>query len=160
PGTDVLTDVTAVDTRSDRRLQLVWDAASQFDRQIRNASVRIEDAGGADRLRWTRLETQRAGAAAIERRRVDVEPQAAENHSEKDPRAQLGMNDTGVLADPADAGVLGVHAFLHWTRVDVRARVERLVARLAHPREQCVEPRADDVVVIVAPCISRDLRLR
>ena len=57
-------------------------------------------------------------------------------------------------------GVLRVDALLHRAGIDVGARLERLGRLLAHPREQRVEPRADHVVVVVAPRVARDLRTR
>ena len=127
---------------------------------VRYEMQRVESStpGADERLRRARLEAQRAGAALVERRRVDLERQAADDLAEKQPRAELGVDDAGVLADPADARVLRVDALLHRAGVDVGARLERLRCRGAHPREQRVEPRADHVVIVVAPGVARDLR--
>ena len=144
--------------RSNPGAMVVWDVAAQLDRQIRDTARRIEHAGRDDRMRRTRVEAERAGAALIERRRIHLERQAADDRAEKDPRPEPRVDDAGVLADPADARVLRVHALLHRAGVDVRARLERLGRCLAHPRDERLEPRADDVVIVVAPGVARDLR--
>src|SRR5256885_10621752 len=108
----------------------------------------------------TRLEAQRTSAALIERRRVHFERQTADDLGEKDPRPELRMDDAGVLADPSEPGVLRVDALLDGPGVDVGARVERLRPAVAHPRDQPREALADDVVIVVAPRVARDLRTR
>ena len=79
PRTDFLADVAAVDVRADGRRELVGNRAALLDRQVRNAARRVEHAGRDERVRRTRLEAQRARAALIERRRVDLERQAADD---------------------------------------------------------------------------------
>ena len=113
-----------------------------LDRQVRDAARRVEHAGRDQRLRRTRVEAQRAGAALIERRRVGLERQAADDLAEEDPRPELRVDHAGVLADPAEARVLRVDALLHGAGVDVGPRLERLGATVAHPGEQRVQPRA------------------
>src|SRR4030095_3470039 len=124
------------------------------------AARRIEYAGSDDRLRRTRLEAEHAGAALVERRRVHLQRQAADDLREKDPGSDVGMDDARVLADPPDAGVLGVDAFLHRSGIDIHARLERLGRALAHPGEQRLHPRADDVVIVGAPRLARHARAR
>ena len=117
------------------------NVAPQLDRQVRNAARRIEHAGRDQRLRRARLEAQRAGAALIERRRVDLERQAADDLARGTSTIRARVDDAGVLADPADAGVLRVDALLHRPGVDVGARLERLAAtRSRIQRDQRVEP--------------------
>ena len=69
-----------------------------------------------------------AGASASSGRLQMISPR-------NDPRAELRTDDAGVLADPADAGVLRVDALLDRAGVHVGARLERLGGRLAHPRD-------------------------
>ena len=85
-----------------------------------------------------------------------VEGQARDEAPEEEPRAQLGVDDAAVLADPADAGVLRVDALLNGPGVHVRPRVKRRAVFEAHPLGQCVEPLADDDVVVVAPGVAGD----
>src|SRR5437899_8988241 len=109
------------------------------------------------RAGWTGVETERAGAALVERGLVGLERQAAHDFGEQDPGAEVRVDDARVLADPAEAGILRVDALLHRPGVDIRSRVERLRVLLAHPREERVEPPADDVVVVVGLRVPRDL---
>ena len=106
------------------------NAPSMLDRQVGDAARRVEHARLRRARGRTRLEAQRAGAALIERRRVRLERQAADDLGQEDPRPERRVDHAGVLADPADAGVLRVDALLHRTGVDVGARLERLAATL------------------------------
>ena len=49
--------------------------------------------------------------------------------AQEQPRTELGIDQAGVLADPAEPGVLRVHPLLHRAGVHVGARVERLGRR-------------------------------
>src|SRR5262249_17196894 len=126
PGTHLLAHVAAVDVRPDRGLVLARDVAAKLNRQIRDAARRIEDAGRDDGARRTRVQTTGARSALVERWRIDRQRQAAEDRAEKYPRSERRVDDARILADPADAGMLGVDALLDRPGVDVRARVEWL----------------------------------
>ena len=128
------------------------------DRQVRNAARRVEDARRHQRLGRTGLEAERAGAALVERRPVSVKRKAADNLREKNPRPELRVNHARVLANPAEPGVLRVHALLNRSGVHVRPRLEWIAMHVAHPCQQRVEPCPEDIVIIVAPGISRDVR--
>ena len=75
-------------------------------------------------------------AALVERRLVDLERQAADDLGQQRPRSDRGADHARVLADPSNPGVPRVHTLLNRTGVDIRPRLERLVGRAAHPREQ------------------------
>src|SRR5262249_33596074 len=156
PRTDLLTHIASVDAGADARVVLPRDVAAKLDRQVRHAPGRIEHPGRDERAGRTRLEAQCAGAALVERWRIHLERQTADDLGEKDPGPERRVDDAGVLANPADAGVLRIHTLLHRTGVDVGARVERLSRLFAHPSEQALEALADHVVIIVAPCVARD----
>ena len=104
--------------------------------------VRIEHARLDERAGRTRLETARAAAALLEPLRVGLERQRADDLAEKQPRAELGVDQAGVLADPAEPGVLRVDALLHRAGVDVGARVERLGRLLRASRRAARRARA------------------
>src|SRR5215510_5473999 len=97
-----------------------------LDGEIRNALRGIEHAWRADRVRRAGFNAERARTALIERRGVRFQIQAADDLAEEDPRTELGIDDAGVLADPADAGVARVDALLDRTGVDIRTCIERL----------------------------------
>ena len=79
----------------------------------------------------------------------------------KDPRSELGIDQAGVLADPAEARVLRVDALLHRPGVDV-ARAPRTLDRAARaqPLDKRIHAPLDDVVVVVAPGVAGDQRRR
>ena len=88
--------------------------------------------------------------------RVGREIEVADQHAEEQVRAELGVDQAGVLADPAEARVRGEHAFEHGARVDVGAPAT------ARPRER-LERVADGaqaiehhVVVVVAAGVAGD----
>ena len=78
--------------------------------------------------------------------------------AEEDPRSESRVDHARVLADPADTGVLRVDAFLHRPGVDVGAASNGVGDRSRIQAQQRVHPRADHVVVVVAPRVARDLR--
>ena len=116
---------------------LVGDCRAQLDRQVRQTTVRVEHTGLDERVGWTRFEATRAAPALLESLRIRLERQRADDLAKEQPRAELGVDETGVLADPAQPGVLRVDALLDGTGIDIRPRVERLGRLLAHPVEQC-----------------------
>src|SRR5205823_11528146 len=150
PRTHFLADVAAVYVRADGGTHCLGDVAAQLDREIRDAAIRVEDARRDDRTGRTRLEAQRARAAAIERREVDLERQTANDHAEENPRSDLGIDDAGVLPDPPDAGVLRIDALLHRSCVDVGASLGRFCRLLLISREMRAEMADDDTVNVVA----------
>src|SRR5262245_23598161 len=93
PRTDVLADVATVDVRADRRTKAIGDVAAILDRQVRDALRRVEDTWTEDGLRWTRLDAERAGAALVERRRIDLQRQAANDRGEEDEGSVLGADE-------------------------------------------------------------------
>ena len=105
------------------------------------------------------LQAQRARAALVERRRVHRERQGADDLRQEQPRAELGVDEAAVLADPAEAGILRVDALLDRPRVDVRARLERLGAGGPQPVQELPRAPPDDRVVVLAPGVARDTGL-
>src|SRR4029077_16359201 len=150
PRAHFLADVAAIHMRADAGAAPGGDGSPQLDREIRNTARRIEDAWRDERVSGTRLETQRACPALIQRRRIDLEWQTADDFREEDPRSEPRVDDARVLANPADAGILRVDPFLDRTSVNVGARVERLRRRGPHPAQQLVEPPANHVVIVIA----------
>jgi hypothetical protein len=153
-----LADIAPIDVIPHRRGQRFRNTALELYREVRNATRGVEHSWGDDRPGGTRFDAQGARAALIEGGGIDVERQAANNFREKDPRAALGVDHAGVLADPTDARVLRVDTLLDRARIHIRASVEGFRRCVAHPVQQGIETRADDVVVIVAPGVPRDVR--
>ena len=110
---------------------------------------------------------QRSGAGKAAVRLSFAKIKRSQNHAKKEPRSELLVDDAGILADPSDAGVFGVHAFDERAGVNVGAET---VASCQLPVVSCVWPGAqfifnlylylpqaalDGVVVIFAgPCVA------
>ena len=83
-------------------------------------------------------------AALLEPLRVGLERSVHDDLAEEQPRAELGVDQAGVLADPAEPGVLRVDALLHRAGVDVARGLERLGRhrRASRPAARRGAPRA------------------
>ena len=143
-GTDFLANVAAVDVTADRCTMRFRNRRPQLDRQIRQASIRVEDARFDERSRWTRLEAARAAAALFEPLRIGLERQCADDLTQEQPRSDFAVDQARVLPDPAEPRVLRVHALLHRACVHIGSPVEWRITRRLHPRQQRIEPRLDD----------------
>src|SRR4029453_3253239 len=76
---------------------------------------------------------------------------------EKEPRSEPGIDQAGVLADPAESRLLREHPLLHGAAVDARERLETRAGRLRHPADERPQPRSENFVVVAAPRIPPDL---
>ena len=121
---DVLADIAAIGVRAEQDALLLDNRALVLDREIGQASCRIEHARFDQRSGRTRGETQRARSALIEDGLVRLQIEVADDFREEDPRTQLGVDQAGVLADPAQTGVLRVDPLLHRPGIDISARFE------------------------------------
>ena len=134
PRADILTNIAAENVPPHSRPQLFRNRAALLNREIRNAQARIKFSRRNNRLRRTGGYATRARAAAIRSRQVSRKFrrnfQRREDYSEKQPRAQLLVDDAGVLPDPSDARILGIHAFDKRAGVDIRTKFNSLVSSL------------------------------
>src|SRR5215469_8301938 len=113
PRTNVLADIATEDVRSHRRPLGFRDRPAKFDGEIRNAEARVDRIsalGGRrnDRTGWAGIYTTRAGTAAIRRRgifRIGFDFERDQQFSQEEPRAALLIDEAGILADPAEAGL-------------------------------------------------------
>ena len=120
---------------ADHLAEWLGDLVLQLDREVRHAAGGVQDPRVDDGAGWTRLQAQRAGSALVERRGGGVERQAAQDLRQEQPRPEVGVDDTRVLADPPQPGMLRVDTLLDRSGVDVRLGLERDVAGLPHPLE-------------------------
>ena len=74
-----------------------------LDRQVRQAAGRVEDARLDERAGRTGLETRVQLTALLQPLRVGLERQRADDLAEEEPGAELGVDQAGVLANPARA---------------------------------------------------------
>src|SRR6185436_2506258 len=131
-----LADVAPVCVLANCVAMFLWDGSLQLDREIREASRGIEDTGIEESTRRARVQASCARTALIECRRIRAERQTADNLGQKNPGAEIFVDETCVLPDPSKPGILGVDAFLHRPGVDVGAGFERVTRDLAKTRDQ------------------------
>ena len=98
--------------------------------------------GAMNRVGGAGVDAARAGAAAVGSGQVRAQFQRSENHAEKQPRAQLLVDDAGILADPADAGIFRGHALDDGAGVDVAARGKICRAPAGTPVQPRLRPPA------------------
>ena len=70
----------------------------------------------------TGFEATRATSAAIRGRKVGLQFERGQDHSQEQPRAELLIDDAGILGDPAHPGVFRVDAFDERAGVDIGAK--------------------------------------
>src|SRR5215475_46645 len=153
PGTNVLADVAAEDVVAHGGPQLLWNFASLFNREIGDTQTGIEFARGRDRLCRTCVNAAGTASAAIRRGKVRRKVERGEHHAEKEPGAQLLVDDAGVLADPSDASVARVYPFQDRTGVDIAAGLKReaaLFCCLTDCRLHLPEARQQSIMVVLA----------
>src|SRR5207244_10131851 len=116
-----LTDVTAKHMICDFRPMLCWKGASQFDREVGDAQSRIESvhvASGHNRRSGACVDTARARAAAIGRRRIRLDLDRDQLVAQKKPRPHGLVDETSILADPAQPGAARVTPLQQWRSID------------------------------------------
>src|SRR5688572_23974086 len=136
PWTHILADVATIRMIADLRPLRFGDWAIHLDGQVRDAFGSVQHAGVDNRAGWTGVDADRAGAALIEAGRVRLEREIGCDAGEEKIRALLAVDEAGVLADPAKAGVLGVDALLNVMLVDEDLGIEGVGQLTPHPFEQ------------------------
>ena len=111
PGADREAIVAAIDAVADQRAQLVRDRPLVLDRQIGDAAPRIEPVRGRERGGRAGVETAPAGAAMVALGRVGRQRQAQIDLAEEQPGAEIARHEVGVLALPAEPGLLRQRLF-------------------------------------------------
>ncbi|ERO63384.1 hypothetical protein P308_02935 [Pseudomonas piscis] len=89
---------------------------------------------------------------------VHWQRQVDEQFAEEEVAAGLAVEDQGVLADPAQAGLFGNGFFQHWRTVDEGAVAEG-PDDLLDALGQLLHALADQLVVVAAQGIARDVGL-
>ncbi len=129
PGADVLTNVTAEDVGAHAAAMLFGDWPAEFDGQVGDAAAGIDGPSpveGDDCLGGARFDTAVTGAAAVRGRAIGGEIERREDLAQEKPGALAFMNQTGIAANPAQAGFAGVGAFEQRGGVAADLVVERL----------------------------------
>ena len=157
PRAHELAVVAAVDAVAQRLAELRGNRGAQLDRQIRNATRRVQLVRRDDRAGRTDIDAGTAGAAVVGRRLIERQRQVGEDLAKKEPRAGVAMEQVGVLADPAEAGVARERFLQDRAAVDehtVRARGAVRADFLGELRE----PSAQHFVIVAAERVAGHVR--
>src|SRR5690242_5112992 len=104
PRAHILTDVAPEQPVAHERALACGELPAALDRQVGDAAAGIEDMRRHERGGGARVETGSAAAAAIRLEgEVGVEQSVGEDDTDERKRADLGVNEHGVLADPAES---------------------------------------------------------
>ncbi len=119
--------------------------------RVASISVLIHNRAGG-----TGVDALGAGTALIDASGVGWKVEADRHPGQEEPRAQVWIDETRVLADPSQPRVFGEHSFLNVMLVDENERLEGAVARLPHPGDEGLESLGEDEVIVLAPGVARD----
>ena len=97
-------------------------------------------------------------AAMIALRRIRRQIERGENRAEEQPRAELPRYQIGVLTLPAETGRGGKRLFHHCCGIDKDFDVAAAI--LDQPAPELFQPRLDQLVIIVAAGIDRNIAAR
>src|SRR5690606_34252487 len=124
-----------------------------LDRQIRDASARIEPPRTVESLRRADIEAAPAGAATLPLRRVPLEFRRGEDRAEEEPVAEIPAEQIRVFPLPAEAGRLREGLLHHRSRVD--EDLDLRPGSFHEPPPEPLQPLLDQVVVILPARIDR-----
>ena len=88
--------------------------------------------------------------------RVDWQRQVGEDFAEEEPRAAVPVEQVGVLADPAEAGIAG-EGFLEDRRTVGECAITRGAGRGRDALRESREPAADHLVIVAADGVTGDV---
>src|SRR5690625_240140 len=156
PGADELAVVAAEDAVADRGPQLLRDGAFVFDGEVGDAAAGVEAVGRGDGPGGADVDAAGAAAAVGGRRLVHRQREIKVDLAEEEPRAPVAIDEAGVLADPAQAGVAGEGALEHRRGIDEDAEAEG-ADLLGDLRRQLLQPVAHELVVVPPQGITGDV---
>ncbi len=108
PGANVLADVAAKHPAREAAPQPLGNGALVLDRLVGEAEARVHHPRRGKRPRGAALETALARAAQrLMRLVVDVDRAVEKHHRQRQPRAELAVDEQPVLANPTEPGALG-----------------------------------------------------
>ena len=104
--TDQLAIVAAKDPVANGAAELEWNGAPVFDGEIGDTASRVEFVGSYDGTGRTDLDTGLAAATVTRARGIGLQCESGQYLSQKKVGTAAGRDEVGMLADPAQTGVL------------------------------------------------------
>src|SRR5690349_18828592 len=129
--------------------ELVRYVAAKLDREISDTAPAVQHVWLDNRLRRACVNTPSTASAAGRSRRVHFQFEIRQDAAEKDPGADLLIDDARVFAEPADPGIFCIHSFEDWTSVHIRARLSR--KSLLDPAGELLKLFLQIVVIVRTP---------
>ncbi len=154
PRADRKAIIASVDLVAYRRAEFTRDGALVLDGEIRNAAPRIELIRRGKRIGRTDVETRAATATVIARPIVRGQINRGEYRAEKQPGAEFSRNQIGVLALPTETGGFGERLFHDGRGID--KNLDIAARSFDQPASKTLQPRLDDIVIVVAARIDRN----
>src|SRR6266446_3369151 len=131
---------------------LFRNIAAQFDRRVRNAFPAVENIRLENGARRAGVDASRAGSAAIGNGCVIRQLEIGKDAPQKQPGANLLINDAGIFPEPADAGVFRIYALQQWARIHIGFSALRRI--LFEPDRELPQLFLDGIVIVLAPRIT------
>src|SRR5499427_5273868 len=152
PWADALAGIAAELPGSELPREGGLDLSTVLDGQVRDAPARVQHVGRDEGLRRAGVEAGATASAAIGERLVYVEGRRSQEHSNEEPRPEVGMKQHGVLADPAEPRPRGQVALENRTGVHVALAAR--AARLGEIRGQLGQTRRHHRMVVAPPRVA------
>src|SRR5262252_4517219 len=152
PRTDALAGIAAELPGSELPREGGLDIATVLDGQVRDAPARVQHVGRDEGLRRAGVEAGATASAAIGERLVYVEGRRGQEHPDEEPRPEIGMEQHGVLADPAEPRPRGQVALEN--RAGIHVALAARAARLGEIRRQLGQARRHHRMVVASPRVA------
>ena len=155
PGANQLAIVTAINAVADEGAQIQRNAAVVFDRQVRNATARVDQAGRQNGLGGANIDTSRAAAAMVAGRFGGCQRKVHINFTQEKHRTGLAVEYQAVFAAPTLSAAGGQFGFQYRGGIGEDAVAKR--ANLGgNVVTQFLQAAAQHLVVIAPPGVERD----
>lgn len=156
-GADFLADIAAGGPRALRGPHFARRIAAAFDVPSRETARGVDNAGFDEGLRRAGVEATAAGAAVIGNWRVGPECDVDDEFAKQEIGAKAGVDQAGILSNPADAGVRGPGAFEHGAGVCVTACV-RAEFFADEQTAEFFETAFEDVMIVATSGVAGNVR--
>ena len=160
PRADPLADIAAEDPVPHFVSQLNRDVFLELDRKKRNAAACIDGPVWKDAIGGTGFDTACARAAVVGHKGgVRLELEVKQDFGKQEIRAMLWMNETGILADPADACPLSEITLEDGACIGIPAVYYGLANFLFDELNEFFHPVGKNVMIVIALSVGGDAAL-